>query len=92
MNNENIKEILKSIGAEQVPADVQRLAQETSNNFTQSLTQQQEQPRRHVLLEHTMRSKLPKLAAAAVIVMPRSFSCGIQSIWDSPSWTSPTRR
>ncbi|KPK37188.1 MAG: hypothetical protein AMJ65_15210 [Phycisphaerae bacterium SG8_4] len=69
MNNENIKEILKSIGAEQVPADVQRLAQETSNNFTQSLTQQQEQPRRHVLLEHIMRSKLPKLAAAAMIVI-----------------------
>ncbi|MHC4580133.1 MAG: LamG-like jellyroll fold domain-containing protein [Planctomycetota bacterium] len=69
MNNENIKEILKSIGAEQVPADVQRLAQETSNNFTQSLTQQQKQPRRHVLLEHIMRSKLPKLAAAAMIVI-----------------------
>jgi len=27
--------------------------------------------------------------AAAVIVMPRSFSCAIQSISAVPSWTSP---
>ena len=67
MNNENIKEILKSIGAETVPADVQKLAQETSNNFSKSLTHQQ--PRRHILLEYIMRSRLPKLAAAAVIVL-----------------------
>ena len=68
MNNENIKEILKSIGAEAVPADVQKLAQETSNNFSKSLTPAQ-QPRQHILLEYIMRSKLPKLAAAAVIVI-----------------------
>ena len=30
-----------------------------------------------------------KLVAAAVMVMPRSRSCGIQSICASPSWTSP---
>ena len=30
-----------------------------------------------------------KLVAAAVMVMPRSRSCGIQSIVASPSWTSP---
>ena len=29
------------------------------------------------------------LVAAAVMVMPRSRSCGIQSICASPSWTSP---
>ncbi len=69
MNNENIKEILKGIGDEQVPADVQKLAQETSNNFTMSLTQQQRKPRQHVLLEYIMRSRIPKLAAAAVIVI-----------------------
>ena len=68
MNNENIKEILKSIGAEAVPADIQKLAQETSNNFSKSLTLEQ-QPRQHILLEYIMRSKLPKLAAAAVIVI-----------------------
>ena len=68
MNNENIKEILKSIGAEAVPAEVQKLAQETSNNFSKSLTPQQK-PRQHILLEYIMRSKLPKLAAAAAIVI-----------------------
>jgi len=67
MNNENIKEILKSIGAEQVPADIQKLAQETSNNISKSLTLER-QPRQHILLEYIMRSKLPKLAAAAMIV------------------------
>jgi hypothetical protein len=30
------------------------------------------------------------VVAAAVMVMPRSRSCSIQSIWVSPSWTSPT--
>jgi hypothetical protein len=69
MNNENIKEILRSIGAEEVPADIRKLAQETSNNFSKSLTQQQQKPRQHILLEYIMRSRLPKLAAAAVIVI-----------------------
>jgi len=68
MNNENIKEILKSIGAGAVPADVQRIAQETSNNFSKSLTPER-QARQHILLEYIMRSRLPKLAAAAVIVV-----------------------
>ncbi len=68
MNNENIKEILKSIGADEVPADVRELAQETSNNFSKSLTLEQK-PRQHILLEYIIRSKLPKLAAAAVIVI-----------------------
>ena len=30
------------------------------------------------------------VVAAAVIVMPRSRSWTIQSIWAVPSWTSPT--
>ena len=69
MNDENIKEILKSIGSEEIPADVQELAQETSNNFSRSLTQEQQKPRQPILLEYIMRSKMPKLAAAAVIVI-----------------------
>jgi len=69
MNDENIKEILKSIGSEQVPADVQELAQETSNNFSRSLTQQQPKPRQPILLEYIMRSRLPKLAAAAAVLI-----------------------
>jgi hypothetical protein len=30
-----------------------------------------------------------QVVAAAVMVMPRSCSCGIQSIVAAPSWTSP---
>ncbi len=74
MNNENIEEILKSIGAEQVPADVAKLAQETSNNFSRSLTQEKPKPRQPILLEYIMRSRLPKLAAAAVIVIAVLFA------------------
>ncbi len=39
MKNENIEEILKSIGSEGVPADVHKIAEETSNNFSRSLMQ-----------------------------------------------------
>ena len=30
-----------------------------------------------------------EVTAADVIVMPRSFSCSIQSVVDAPSWVSP---
>ena len=70
MNNENIKEILKSIGGETVPADVQKLAQETSNNFSKSLTLEQ-QPRQRILLEYIMRSKLPKYSDLPVTLLGR---------------------
>jgi hypothetical protein len=66
MNNENIEEILKNISEEEIPADVHKIAQETSNNFT-SFIKQTRQPKRHILLEQIMRSRITKLAAAAVI-------------------------
>ncbi len=31
-----------------------------------------------------------QVTAADVIVMPRSFSCSIQSVVDAPSWVSPS--
>jgi hypothetical protein len=68
MNNENIEEILKDIGAEQIPADVQKIAQETSNNFSNSVMQTK-QPKRTILLEQIMKSQITKLAAAAVILV-----------------------
>jgi outer membrane lipoprotein-sorting protein len=68
MNNENIEEILKSIGVEDIPADVRKIAQETSNNFSSSL-KQTKQPKRHILLEQIMKSRMTKLAAAAVIII-----------------------
>ncbi len=86
MNNENIKEILKSIGAEQVPADIQKLAQETSNNFSKSLTRQQ-QPRQHILLEYIMRSRMPKLAAAAIIVVAVLIGLSLTND-DSVAWAT----
>jgi len=66
MNKDNIEEILKNIGAEEIPADVHKIAQETSNNFSSSL-KQVKQPKRIILLEQIMRSKMTKIAAAAVI-------------------------
>jgi len=66
MNKDNIEEILKNIGAEKIPADVHKIAQETSNNFSSSLKQTR-QPKRLILLEQIMKSRITKLAAAAVI-------------------------
>ena len=34
-------------------------------------------------------SRQTQVVAADVMVMPRSCSCTIQSIWAAPSWTSP---
>jgi hypothetical protein len=65
MNRENIEEILKSIGSEDVPAEVRKIAQETSRDFSEPLMR----PRQHVFLEYIMKSQITKLAAAAVIVI-----------------------
>jgi len=84
MNNENIEEILKNIGAEEIPADVHKIAQETYNNFSSSL-KQTKQPKRLILLEQIMRSRITKVAAAAVIIIAVLISINI--IWDT---TIPT--
>ncbi len=68
MNADNIEEILKTIGAEDVPAEVHKIAQETSNNFSRSL-ERATQPKQPILWEYIMRSRVIKLAAAAVIVI-----------------------
>lgn len=65
---DNIEEILQNIGAEAVPDDVQRIAQETSNHFSRSLTQTK-QRRQHILLEYVMKSRISQLAAAVVIIV-----------------------
>jgi len=83
MNNENIEEILKNIGEEKIPADVHKIAQETSNNFSSSLKQTR-QPKRLNLLEQIMKSTITKLAAAAVIIIAVLIS---MNIWDK---TIPT--
>ena len=68
MNKENIEEILKNIGTEEIPADIQKIAQETSNNFSSSLKQTR-QPKRLILLEQIMKRRISKLTAAAAVII-----------------------
>jgi outer membrane lipoprotein-sorting protein len=79
MNKDNIEEILKNIGGEEIPADVHKIAQETSNNFSSSL-QEEKQPKQHILLEYIMRSSISKLTAAAVIIIAVFFG---QKLFDN---------
>jgi hypothetical protein len=66
MDRDNIEEILKQLGSENVPADVQKIAEETGIDFSETLTKQ---PRHYVLWENIMRSRITKLAAAAIITV-----------------------
>ncbi|MGA1979538.1 MAG: hypothetical protein ABSG99_03085 [Sedimentisphaerales bacterium] len=68
MNRENIEEILKKLGSEDVPADVQKIAEETARKFDESLLQTK-QPRHYILWEYIMRSRITKLAVAAAIIV-----------------------
>ena len=65
MNNESIEEVLKSIGSEDVPAEVRKIAQETSRDFSETLMR----PKQHILWEYIMKSQITKFAAAAVIII-----------------------
>ncbi|MHC4423962.1 MAG: hypothetical protein ACYSWR_04765, partial [Planctomycetota bacterium] len=68
MNDENIEEILNKLGTEDVPADVRKIAGETSEDFSKTLMQTREQ-KHYILGEHIMRSKITKFAAAAAVVI-----------------------
>lgn len=68
MNNEKIEKILKTLGAEELPADVMKIAEHKSRDFEKTLTQSK-QPKRYVLGDIIMKSRLIKLAAAAVIII-----------------------
>ena len=68
MNRENIEEILKRLGSEDIPEDVRKIAEETSRDFSKTLTQTR-QPKHFVLGEYIMKSRLIKIAAAAVIII-----------------------
>ena len=65
MERESIEEILKKIGVEDVPADVRAMAEETAENFSKSFLPS----RQHILWRTIMRSRITKLAAAAVIII-----------------------
>lgn len=63
--NRKIEEILKEIGGEDVPAEVHKIAEETSGKFSKTLMQS----RKIVLWENILRSPITKVAAAAVIII-----------------------
>ena len=65
MDRENIEEILKSLGNEDVPANVQRIAEETSEDFSKTLMPSSQ----HILSRDIMKSRIVRLAAAAVIII-----------------------
>jgi len=66
MNEEKIEEILKNIGSETVPADVHKIAEQTSKEFSKTLTQTK---RHYIFRNNIMKSSIIKLAAAAVIII-----------------------
>jgi hypothetical protein len=76
MEMNNIEDILKSIGAEDLPADVRQIAEQTSMDFTKTL-EQSKLSGHHILLEYLAKSRITKLAAAAVIVVTVLFAMNI---------------
>ena len=82
MDRENIEEILKSIGGEDLPADVRKIAEETSSDFGKTLTQ----TRQHILWSDIMKSKIAKLAAAAVIIIIAAFGITLLEKSATPAW------
>jgi len=70
MDRENIEEILNKLGSEDVPAEVHKIAEETSESFSKTLTQSGQ----HILWSDIMRSRIAKLAAAAVIIVAVALS------------------
>ncbi|MCP4609209.1 MAG: LamG domain-containing protein [Planctomycetes bacterium] len=85
MEKNNIEDILKSIGAEDIPADIRQIAEQTSNDFTKTLAQSR-QPKHHVLLEYLAKSRITKLAAAAVIVVAALFALNIIGNGGGVAW------
>ncbi len=73
MNDNDFKDILKSIGDEPVPDDVRQLAQKASLEFDQQLGTFG----RHNVREAIMRSPFTKLAAAATIVIAVLIGIGV---------------
>jgi len=65
MVRENIEEILNRLGAEDVPAEVCKIAEDASEKFSETLTQSSQ----HFLWENIMKARIIKLAVAAVIII-----------------------
>jgi len=65
MKSEKIEEILKNIGNNDVPADVHKIAEDVSNDFSKTLTQ----PGHIVLGDYIMKSRFTKIAVAAAAII-----------------------
>jgi len=85
MNKDNIEEILKNIGADEIPADVHKIAQETSNNFSSSLKQTR-QPKQLILLEQIMKRRISKLTAAAAVIIIAALIINFQFSTSGVAW------
>ncbi len=85
MEKNNIEDILKSIGAEDIPADVRQIAEKTSMDFTKTL-EQSKPSSRLVILEYIAKSRITKLAAAAVIVIGVLFALNIIGNGGGVAW------
>ncbi len=71
-DEQNIEEVLKRLGSKDIPADVHKIAEETSKDFSKTLMQTR-QRKHYFLWEYIMESKMTKLAAAAVIIIAAFF-------------------
>lgn len=85
MEMNNIEEILKNIGSEDIPADVRQIAEQASMDFTKTLPQSR-QSRHHVILDYLAKSRITKLAAAAVIVVAVLFALNIIGNGGGVAW------
>jgi hypothetical protein len=64
MSRDNIEEILNKLGGEKVPAEIKSLTEKLSRDFDENLSH----PRRTILMEQIMKSRITKLAVAAIII------------------------
>jgi len=68
MNDDNIEKILSELGSQEIPAEVRKITEEVSRDFSKTLTQSR-QPKLYVLGDYLMKSRFTQLAAAAVIII-----------------------
>jgi len=65
MKPDNIEEILNRLGTEDAPEEAHKIARQMSEDFGETLMR----PKRYILLEYIMKSRITKLAAAAAIII-----------------------
>jgi len=85
MEKNNIEEILKSIGSEEIPADVRQIAEQTSMDFTKTL-EESKLPERYGLLDYLAKNQITRLAAAAVIIVAVLFTLNIIDDSSGVAW------